>query len=460
MCWRRSMGRNKRQGLRRARRFVALAALVAVGCQMSRAQASQAPAPPKKPPAFQAAGVQGNIAPSGYSAGAREEETRQVADLAADLQAGNFADELPESAKLPCARQRELLHAALSQPGGFEANLRLGLFYLQHGSPALGEKYLRLAAVASPADPSALRYLAMAALEAKDYAGAAEVAAKLLAEDKPDAVAHRIQGAVAAAAAKREAAVSEYQLAAALDPGAGNLFASGLALLALGAVREAEQVFASGAASHPESAKLWLGRGMAEILAGKKSPAVESLLRAVALDPGNLLAHTLLATQAGGAPATDARILAAAKALAASQPAQAIAHYDYALALAKTMDDASPNPEPSAEVESQLKSAIAEQPQFAAAHFQLGVAYEDSGNPAAAIEEFAQANRIAPELPQWHYRLARTYRAANRPAEADSEMRLFRELKAKRDAGDDLSAKLVEGLPPESLGSPRACPSE
>jgi len=167
------------------RRFVRLplaAALVAVGCQVGRAQASQAPAPPKKPPAFQAAGVQGNIAPSGYSAGAREEEARQVAGLAADLQAADFADELPESAKLPCARQPELLHAALSQPGGFEANLRLGLFYLRHGSPALGAKYLRVAANASPADPSALRYLAMADLEAKDYVGAAEAAARALRE--------------------------------------------------------------------------------------------------------------------------------------------------------------------------------------------------------------------------------------------------------------------------------------
>jgi tetratricopeptide (TPR) repeat protein len=430
-----------------------------LSCCISQAQtapATNAPAAqaePKKPaPTFHAAGIQGNIAPSGYSAGASEEHARQVASLVVDLQAANYASELPEAAKLSCDRQPELLHAALSQPGSLQANLRLGLFYLQHDEPGLSVKYLALARKIAPRDLTVARYLAAADVEAKDYVSAGQLADQLIAANPSDAEAHRIKGAVEAAAGNASAALAEYKLSVTLDPAASSVFSAGLSVMAQGQFPEAEQIFAAGTAAHPKSAKLWLGEGMAEVLQ-EKGQAADALLRSAALDPAGLLAPTLLANQADS-PESNARILPVVQSLAAARPDEAIAHYNYALVLSKSSKANSGPTDASAKstMESELKAAVKEQPQFAAAHFQLGVFYQDAGDEASAVSELSQAVRLAPDVAEWHYRLARAYRRAGQISSAAAEMESFKQLKAQRDAGGDVSAKLLDGLPPGALG--------
>lgn len=448
--------------------MVTTASVCALCLGQSSSQGDQTPPAAKKAaPVFHAAGIQGNIAPSGYSAGARDEETRQVEDLIEGLQAANFADGLPADLKLPCDRQADLVHAALAQPESLAANLRLGLFYLQHESPALSVKYLGVARSLAPGDPAVARYLATAEVAAKDYAAAGRIAADWIAANPANpsnpssanasAEAHRVNAAIQAAAGNAEAALAEYNLAATLDPGETSVVASGLAVMALGFPADAEKLLAAGTAAHPESAWLWLARGMAEILGNKAPQAIDSLLRVVTLDPSGLVAPTLLATQADGAAADDARILAALRPLAAAKPTEAVAHYDYALALSKASlriapGDGGADADSSAKIESELKAAIAAQPRFAAAHFQLGVFYEDAGDAPAAVAEFGEANRLAPEVAAWHYRLARADRKAGLASSAEAEMRIFDRLKARRNAGGDVSAKLLEGLPAASLG--------
>jgi tetratricopeptide (TPR) repeat protein len=441
------------------RRTAALAVAALSGCAWLPAQTtapSGTSAEPKKPaPTFHAAGIQGNIAPSGYSGGAREEEARQVASLVVDLQAANYADELPAAVRLSCDRQSELLHTALTQPASFEANLRLGLFYLQHPSPGLSIKYLGLAKELNPSDVIAQRYLAIAELEAKDYGSANRLAAQWTDASEAGAEAHSIKGALEAAQGNAKAAIAEYKQSVALDSGANNVFSAGLAAMTVGLFADAEQILVSGTAAHPDSAKLWLARGMAEVLQEDQKEAMESLFRAATLDPGDLLAPTLLAKEAESAEDL-ARALPIVHSLAVAQPKEAIALYDDALVLAKTNRGAT-DAHSNAQIEAELQIAIKQQPQFAAAHFQLGDFLLENGAVTSAIAELSEAVRLDPEVAEWHYRLSRAYRRAGQTSAAASEVQTFQKLNAQREAGADVSAKLLDGIAPGALGMATSC---
>ena len=406
----------------------------------------------KKPaPTFRASGIQGTIAPSGYSDGAGEQEARQVASLVLDLQAANYADEWPSGEKLPCDREPELLHASLTQPDSFQANRQLGLFYLQHGRPGLSEKYLGVARDSHPSDIEVAHDLAMAEIESRDYSAAGQLASHLTNLDPMNAFAHQLKGSVEAAAGHPEAAVAEYKLSARLDSGPSNVFSAGLSMMALGFFGDAEQMFAAATTSHQDSAKLWLGMGIVNILQAHQTQAVDSLLRSAALDPLNGLTPTLLATLMTNAE-DNARILPVIHTFAAAHPEQAIAHYDYALVLSKADHRGSDGPFQK-QLKSELELAVREQPNFAAAHFQLGIVYQNAVDLASAIKELSQAVSLQPGVAEWRYRLARAYHQAGQTQSAELEMVKFKQLAAKRDAGNDVSATLLDGLPPELLGA-------
>jgi tetratricopeptide (TPR) repeat protein len=416
-----------------------LATTVLFGCSWSQAQtvpppgdASMQPGAKKSAPTFHAAGIQGNIAPSGYSGGAREE------------------DELPAGERLSCDRQAELLHAALTQPGSFEANRRLGIFYLQHGNPGLSVKYLVAAKVDRSGDAAIAHYLATAYIEANNFVDAGSLAAQLIDANAADAGAHRIKGYVEAAGGHAEAARAEYRLSATLDSSANNLFSAGLAIMALGKFEDAERMYAEGTAAYPKSAKLWLGRGMAEVLQEDQAQAIDSLMQSAMFDPAESLAPTLLARLADS-PEAIARILPIVQGFAEARSTKAIAHYDYALVLSKSVRG-SPNAQAEERIKSELLAAIAEESQFAAAHFQLAIAYENAGEMESAIAQFSQAVSLNPDMAEWRYRLARAYRRAGHDASAELEIGKFKQIKSLRDAGGDVSAKLLEGLPPDLLG--------
>jgi tetratricopeptide (TPR) repeat protein len=436
--------------------FAALSGCVWLPAQTATENGSQTELK-KPPPTFHAAGIQGNIAPSGYSGGAREEQARQVASLVVELQAVHFADELPTGIKMTCDRQPELLHAALTQPASFAANLRLGLFYLQHESPGLSVKSLELAKDLNPGDNPTQYYLAHAELAANDYASAARLAAQWTDTGRSSAETHRIKGAVAAAEGDGKTALAEYRQSVALDAGVNNVFSAGLAVMSLGLFDDAEQMLTTGTSAHPDSAKLWLARGMNEILEEIQGQAIDSLLRAAELDPADPLAPTLLATQADAGEAL-ARVLPVVRSFAAARPHDAISHYDLALVLSK-MKPGATDSIVDEQILAGLKAAIQVQPQFAAAHFQLGVFYQDAGDEKSAIGELSEAVRLDPEVAEWHYRLARAYRRNGQTPAAESEMHSFQALKARRDAGADVSAKLLDGVTLSALGVDSRCPA-
>lgn len=78
-----------------------------------------------------------------------------------------------------------------------------------------------------------------------------------------------------------------------------------------------------------------------------------------------------------------------------------------------------------------FRSAIASQPENGNAHYQLGKLLLDDGKVQEAVTHLEAAVRSMPDSDYVHFQLQAAYRKDSRPADADRELQIYRELKAK-----------------------------
>ncbi|HEY1423465.1 MAG TPA: tetratricopeptide repeat protein, partial [Candidatus Acidoferrum sp.] len=78
-----------------------------------------------------------------------------------------------------------------------------------------------------------------------------------------------------------------------------------------------------------------------------------------------------------------------------------------------------------------FRSVIATHPENGNAHYQLGKLLLDGGNVKEAVAQLEEAARELPQTDYVHYQLQAAYRKAARTADADRELQVYKELKAK-----------------------------
>jgi tetratricopeptide (TPR) repeat protein len=78
-----------------------------------------------------------------------------------------------------------------------------------------------------------------------------------------------------------------------------------------------------------------------------------------------------------------------------------------------------------------LEAVIASNPSHADAQYQLGKIFLDNGKIAEAIQHLEQAERASPEKDYVHYQLQTAYRKEARPQDAERELGLYKQIKAK-----------------------------
>ena len=380
---------------------------------------------PKQPPAFSASGVQGATAPTGYSTGISSEETSAVSKGVNDLNHELLSGFVPDWRVEDCSRESELIKAAKADPKAFEANYTLGLFYLEHGDFTRSVEYLESARHSKPVDINNSRALALALLGTKRNLEAVDLLEGVTKNSSQDPALFRLLALAYQLSGEQPKSREAYQRAVAAAPGnVDNVFSSGIGLISVGAPEQAAELFTSASVAYPNEAKLWLGLGIAQDMARRKLDAIQSLLRAIAIDPDYIPSYFFLAGLADASPESATEIRKRLAEFAVAHPTSAEAHYDYALALWR-QHRTSPLTASNSEIESQLKLALASDPNMARAHYQLGVLYADSNDFLRAESELQQAVKLEPDNAEAHYRLAQAYKRSQKTELASAEMSRF-----------------------------------
>ena len=240
------------------------------------------------------------------------------------------------------------------------------------------------------------------------------------------ATTHRLAGDRDEKSGDPVTAVHEYEQAARLDPSEENYFAWGSELLLHRAAQPAAEVFAKGAALHPQSARMQAGLGAALYADGSQDEAARRLCAASDLDPADSAPYIFLGkmeeTATVAPPCGEEKLARFARA----HPDNALANYYYAVSIwkrARSADDASAFTQPAA----LLEKAIALDPAFVDAYVQLGVLYSAQGNFARARQILEKAVSVNPQLGEAHYRLGQAYQRIGEDAKAQQQFALYKE---------------------------------
>jgi tetratricopeptide (TPR) repeat protein len=328
--------------------------------------------------------------------------------------------------------ERQLVEATRQAPDSFAAQHALGAFYLRAGRLADAIPALERARAIDPAHYDNGHDLAVAYLETGRLDAAREQVRRLLAA-KETAELDNLLGDIDVRAGDRVAAATAYQHAAYLQPNEAHLFDWGDNLLHLGAHGDAADVFTAAIRRFPDSARLHLGLGIAHYARGQHDDAVRSFCRAADLNPADPNVYGFLGEMYGVSPDQHAEITRRLARFVELAPDHPGGHYYYAMNLwkggAAEVDRA--------QVEAQLRRAIALDGAHAKARLQLGILLSEARRWKDAIVELEIAARLTPDAPQPHFRLAHAYRRDGQAARADAELAIFEALKAKDPAGAD-----------------------
>jgi tetratricopeptide (TPR) repeat protein len=223
-------------------------------------------------------------------------------------------------------------------------------------------------------------------------------------------------------------AVREYQQAAELQPNEAHLFAWGADLLLHRAFEPAIEIFTKGHRLYPSSVRMLLGLSVSTYDQGRMEQGKTLLLEACDLDPADpgpyLFLGTILETEKITPPGWTERF----KRFAFAHAEDALAHYYYAVTLAK--DEL--GPDNLVTIETELKRAVALEPKLGNAYTQLGILCVRQADFPSAISFFQKAIQATPLADEAHYRLAQVYAHMGEAEKASKETELFKQISEQK----------------------------
>ena len=349
----------------------------------------------------------------------------------------------PSPAGSPRLQQAELalLETAKQRPNDFASQLHLGEFYLQQNRLPEGILYLERAQQLNPQDYDTGYDLSLAFLNSGNTAKAAAQLHQMVTRHET-AELDDLLAEVNEKSGDYKGAASQYYRAAQLDPSEGNIFDLASFLLQHknyeGFLDNALTFFRYGVQKYPRSAKLTVGLGVTLYVEGRYDDAVETLCAAVDLDPTDPRPFQFLGKVSTVSPAHLPDIRKRLEEFVHLYPNNGPANYYYAVSLWER-----PEGKPVADadvIEALLKKAIAANPDFYEAHFQLGVLYQDQQKYPEAIREFERTLALRPDFGRAHYRLFLLYSRTHQKQLADQHLAILKQIKQEdaqaEEAGD------------------------
>jgi tetratricopeptide (TPR) repeat protein len=321
-----------------------------------------------------------------------------------------------------------LLEQVRLRPESFQPNHLLGELYAHKNRSKEAVPYLRKAFEIDPANYDNGYDLALAYLETGATQGSREVIQALI-QRGDKAELHNLLGDVEEKERHVQQSAEQYETAARMDPSEKNLFDLANELLLHRGFQPGSKVLDFATQKYPRSAKLRVALGVAHYSLGQYDQALEALCQAVDLDPKDTRALDFLGKMYDVAPEKADEVTRRLARFAREYPGNAAANYYYALSLRRRTQAHSVSADRQAE--RLLLRATRLSPEWADAHYQLGLLYEDESLEGNAIREYQISVRLRPELAKAHYRLARLYEKKGQPQLAETELHAFQALKAR-----------------------------
>lgn len=409
----------------------------------------QSAPPPAAPPAmeysdapnFAIAGVTDWTAIGGHGSDANL-RTSEV--LARDTLALRSANALARESSSTDARTETRLRAALAaSPGSFAANHSLGDFYLSAGRYRDSLPLLESAWRINPKDDDNTYELALACFDVGDFRQAGAHITALLGNGA-HASWYRLAGDIEEQSGNPLVAVRDYQEALKMDADEQDYFALGSELLLHRAIWQAQEVFRKGVEAWPNSLRLQTGFGAALFAGALYDEAALRLCAASDLDPRATEPYLFMGKIEIAAPNPLPCVEQRLARFAAQQPTDSTANYLYAMAVLKSQEHA-PNPEKIDQAEALLRKAAAADAANAHAWFELGNLASARHAYPAAIEDYRRAIDADPQLAEAYYRLGVAYDRTGDPDRAKQEFLLHDKIaKSQQEAVNEERKKIQQ----------------
>jgi tetratricopeptide (TPR) repeat protein len=323
------------------------------------------------------------------------------------------------------------LRASLAgDPGSFEANHRLGEFYLQAGRYREAIPLLQSAYQIDSANYGNEYSLAIAYKEASDLPQARDCVQRLLAHQEK-AELHRLAGEVDEGLGDPLAAVHEFEQAARLEASEQNYFEWGSELLLHRAVWQAQEVFKKGTEAYPKSVRMLTALGTALFAGAKYDEAALRLCQASDLSPADREPYIFLGKIELAAPAPLPCVEAKLSQFAQAHPENSLANYFYAMAILKRQKQPA-DAQDLRQAEALLNRAVTVDNKCADAYLQLGNLQTTQHNFDKAIALYSKAIEANPKLGDAHYRLGVAYDRTGEHAKATQEFQQHDEIEKEQ----------------------------
>lgn len=217
-------------------------------------------------------------------------------------------------------------------------------------------------------------------------------------------------------------AIPAMRLAIRLEPDSENYrFQYGLLLTNADAPAAAIIRIEEALKSFPNSPRLLLARGIAELKNGRNNDAANTIAKAIELDPNFAQAYAYLGVVNVQIGQFDKAIELYEKTLQ-KDPTISVIHQMIADVMLQQTDADNKR------IESELKLSIAADPEFTLSYLTLGKLYIRLGRWEEAAENLQKTVELQPDLAESYYQLGRVYARLKRKEDADTALAKFKNL--------------------------------
>jgi len=331
----------------------------------------------------------------------------------------------------------ELERAVELDPRNGSTQSSLGGALMAGGQPKAAAKAFAAAAEISPGDAAVTYNWALALFESGSSREAAELLERIPAAERNDEV-QALAGDAEERAGRYEKALAHFQAAAQMIPSDANLYALVTELLRHWTWAEAIEVANFGATRYPASTHFPMAAGVAYYGKSDYAGAVKVFASLLEADPNNAAVADLLGrscslladgVEAGCSGMYEFAVRHPGNAITTTYAAVAILHEP------KERQDL----DRAAEL---LRMAIAADPKYAEAYFQMGVLEQARLQWKESAESLERSIALRPGSPEAHYRLSRAYTHMGRREEAKAQIALHETYSEQ--AKNSLDAKMQE----------------